>query len=177
MLLPVSLTILVLTTGCIAGSSDEDTNVHGCHALPDPHLDACVLKFERDLNNRREDDPSQFDCCIISRFDSCMRRNLPSSYSHDVKKCIKTTMKEAKVSVDCQRINYPSIYCYAYFYRDFIGLVILTMLMTFTCYIIMVCCRSCYNRVNGMKPPRVIIAMKPVTRMEKRPLIVVTQPY
>lgn len=168
--------VLLLGISVVQSSSHSKTpeDEETCHRLLESHTDLCSMQLENNLSSRREDDPSQFDCCIVARFESCMLDGLPTSCSHDAKKSVKSILKEAKVTIGCERINYPSIYCYAYFYREFVGIVIITMLITFTCYIVMVCCRGCFNQMTRSNP-RVIIAMRPMAPMETKPLILVTE--
>jgi hypothetical protein len=152
-------------------SEEEDQK---CHQQLESQRDYCRLQLQTDLTSRMSDAPPQFDCCIVARFESCMQNRIPTSCFHDVTKSIKSVLKDVKVTMGCEKINYPSIYCYAYFFRDLVGIVIITMLVTFTCYVTMVCCRSFFSRVTRGNP-RVVIAMRPVTQMEKRPLILVSE--
>ena len=163
------LAVMLLVMSAAGASQDEDDD---CKLRALPEASTCILQLEADLHSRRPGDPDELSCCLVARLEHCLQQTLADKCHRELGEALTRASRKTKVSIDCDGVTYPSIHCYAYLYRDMISMAMLATLVTFSCYAVIVCCRTfclsgraAYRTGHGFKP----------LQLEQRPLIIVTR--
>ena len=169
----VCLLCTVALLSIVSCSSSKQDGDSGCELRDDPEALKCISRLEADLKSRRLSDPDEVSCCLVARLEDCLAQALQGRCNDEVGDELSHFWRKIKVAIDCDSTTFPSLHCYAYLYRDLVSLALVATLITFACYAVVLCCRTCCLACCGRRY-HYAGALR-ATNFEQRPLIIVTQ--